>query len=334
MPNIFKVYFFVLMISLFTACQNNHRAIDIAENIQLESVRFDRALMHADTSNIDFFVDSVSNLYPRFFNTYTNAVLGIGGPQQKMFFDYLKAFIANDISRSVYLEIQNKFPETEQVSQDISEAFSHYHYYFPKHEVPQLFYFQSGFNQRVFIDSGVVAVALDMSLGEDNAFYQQLAMPNYMRQKMVTETIALDVMRGLLWSDFEFKENEYLAANMVYEGMIQYALNYLFPNLPENACFPYSEEQWNWLLKNEKLIWSSVLDQEMLYQTDRMKIKNMMSDAPFTQQFGNQSPAKIGVWLGWRIVSEYMEEHPELSLNDLMHQTDYIAILNESGYRP
>ena len=99
-------------------------------------------------------------------------------------------------------------------------------------------------------------------------------------------------------------------------------------------CMSYTEQNIKWLDNNEENIWNAVIQEEMLYQSDHMKIKNMIDNAPFTQAFGNDSPSKVGIWLGWRIVKSYMKENPEVTIQELMLNKDYIGILNESNYKP
>lgn len=323
-----------LVLLFLFACQKNPLDIALNQKIETKVIRFDQELMQVDTSHIFEAVSLFSQKYPIFFPSYTHAVLGIGGPETRDFNFYFKKFISAPISRNVYKEIQKKYPDVNDVKENIDLALSYYHHYFAEEAIPDLYFFQSGFNQRIIIDSLVIGIALDMCLGSDNPYYDSLALPQYLSAKMNRENIALDAMRGLAWSNFIFEGEDNLACNMIYEGKIQYFLMALFPKQSHAKNLLYSDKQYEWLEKNEKKIWETMIQEEMLYQNDHMKIKNMISDAPFTQAFGNDSPPKVGVWLGWKIVKSYMEEHPEVSLKDLMKNTDYIAILNESNYKP
>lgn len=325
---------FILWFVGFYACSDNKFDVNIDKKVDLEIVRFDQELMQVDTSEIQSAIDVWYQKYPIFFPTYTYGVLGIGGREQKEFSDFLISFVSNSITQEVYQEIQKQFPDVSDVKSALEDALSHYNYYFPSEQIPTVYFFQSGFNQRIIVDSLVLGVALDMCLGADNHYYKQLALPPYIAKKMNKDAIALDAMRAFAWSNFTFKGDDNLASNMVYEGKIQYLLDALFPTKSDAEKLSYSEKEIQWLEANKEDIWSAIIQEEMLYQTDRMKIKNMIKDAPFTQSFGNKSPSKIGVWLGWEIVKSYMDEHPKISLQDLMHNDNYIEILNESNYKP
>ena len=78
------------------------------------------------------------------------------------------------------------------------------------------------------------------------------------------------------------------------------------------------------------------MEENLLFQTDYEKIKDYVSVAPFTPGLGehNESAPKLATWAGWQIVKQYMDKHPEVTLQQLMKDNDAQKILNESKYRP
>jgi len=53
-----------------------------------------------------------------------------------------------------------------------------------------------------------------------------------------------------------------------------------------------------------------------------------------TIQVGEKCPGRIGQWIGWEIVKEYMKENKEVSLPELMDMGDAQRLFKESGYKP
>jgi uncharacterized protein YjaZ len=72
----------------------------------------------------------------------------------------------------------------------------------------------------------------------------------------------------------------------------------------------------------------------MLFSSDRMNLVRFINPAPFTTPFGQKSPGKTGVWMGWQIVKSYMKKNPGSTVQGLMAEQDCHKILNESGYAP
>jgi hypothetical protein len=58
------------------------------------------------------------------------------------------------------------------------------------------------------------------------------------------------------------------------------------------------------------------------------------SDGPFTSVLSKQAPARIGHWVGWQIIRQYMNNNPDVSLEQLMQENDAQAILKKSKYKP
>jgi hypothetical protein len=86
--------------------------------------------------------------------------------------------------------------------------------------------------------------------------------------------------------------------------------------------------------EHEQVIWASFLENELLYETSNMTKNKFFAERPKTLEVGEKCPGRIGRWVGWRIVDAYMEEHPEISLPELMQMADARRIFNESGYKP
>jgi hypothetical protein len=334
MQKIFGFSLLIVVLIFMSSCTENRFDVKFDKKVEIKVYRFEQDLMNIDTSNVEQEVDKLYQKYPRFFPAYTYGVIGIGGRELKDFSTNLLSFVSNSITQEVYQEIQKQYKDVSDVKAEMEEALSYYNYYFPETEIPDLYFMQSGFNQKIIVDSLIIGVALDMCLGAESTYYQQLALPDYLKSKMTRNTIALDAMRGMAWSNFAFDGEDNLASNMIYEGKIQYLMDALFPKKTDAEKLLYTEDDLNWVNQHENDIWDAIIQDEMLYQTDHMKIKNMINNAPFTQAFGNNSPEKIGVWLGWKIVTSYMEEHPNVTLHDLMMNKDYIGILNESNYKP
>ena len=63
-------------------------------------------------------------------------------------------------------------------------------------------------------------------------------------------------------------------------------------------------------------------------------LTSYLNDGPFTSEISQQSPGRLGMWVGWRIVESYMNHHPEVTLADLLAENDAQHILEHSYYKP
>ena len=123
---------------------------------------------------------------------------------------------------------------------------------------------------------------------------------------------------------------------MIYNGKVLYCMDALMPETADTLKIGYTPAQLDWCQQNEANIWSYFLDQNLLYETDYLRMQKYLSEAPFTPGVGegNESSPKLAVWTGWQIVREYMDRNPEITLKKLMEETDAQKILNASKYKP
>ena len=74
----------------------------------------------------------------------------------------------------------------------------------------------------------------------------------------------------------------------------------------------------------------------MLYKTEFEWVQRFLEPAPFSKfylQLDNESPGRIGRWIGWQIVRSYMEQNPETSLEELLKMPAQ-RLFNLSKYKP
>ena len=87
-------------------------------------------------------------------------------------------------------------------------------------------------------------------------------------------------------------------------------------------------------LNNEARMWEYLVENKLLFATDRITIRKFTGVGPFTKDFTNESPARAAVWIGWRIVEAYSRKNPDIGLRDIMKEQDYQKILTLSEYNP
>jgi hypothetical protein len=140
-----------------------------------------------------------------------------------------------------------------------------------------------------------------------------------------------------LWAttEFEFKDSvNNLINNMIYEGKIMYFVNAMLPNQPDTLKWGFTGLQMKFCANNEKQMWTYIIENKLVFNTEKFRINQFIREGPFTKDFSRESPARAAVWLGYNIVTAYMNKYKNLTIRDLMYENDYMKILNNSGYSP
>ena len=333
---------FIIIISLFfvvlVACkQEIHYSVDVSKiNLELPFYRFDKELYQIPNDSLSKKAFALINRYPQFMQLYAYRIIKIGNPYSKDFASRLQVFKSDYVVSNAYDVVEKKFVDMSAFEHDLTNAFKCYHYYFPKHSVPKVYTFVSGFNQAIVVDSNLLGIGLDFYLGSQCKYYRELAFPRYIIEKMNANMMLHDALWGWLTAEFPISDTENnLLANMIYYGKIQYALNTCLPiDYPDSLKFGIESDKLNWCVDNEEQMWTYFVEKKLLFSQKYLQIKKFIDEAPFTTPFGQQSPARTGVWIGTRIVEAYMKNNPSVSLEQLMAEKNFQKILTLSQYNP
>jgi hypothetical protein len=297
--------------------------------------RFDQDLFSGDPGNMDSIIAFLQHRYGSFFELFTRRILSIGDTGSPGFTQRFQSFLTNFDNYSAYRKVQQLYPGPGKLDEKLNEAFRQYRRYFPDNRVPRIIAFVSGFNYSVVSDSGLLAIGLDKYLGPEEEYYSRFGIYNYLRMNMHADKIPSDCMH--LWAETEFAYNDSvnnLLTHMIYEGKIMFYVKAMLPDDPDSLLWGFSGPQMEFCTRNEKQMWTNLVEYKQLFLTDRFTIDKYTLEGPFTSGFSQESPGRAAVWIGYRIVEKYMKKNRSISLKDLMKEDDYQKILTLSGYNP
>lgn len=248
----------------------------------------------------------------------------------------LAQFFSNKYISQLYGDTQKQFGDLKALEQDFSAALSRYQAIFPKQPVPRVTAMLTGFAQaNALTDSGIL-VGLDMFLGKNYRFYPTVQAINaYQRHRLTPEYIVPNSVYLLsqdALANTRLKTNN-LLENMVYQGKMLYISKAILPNTPDSLLLGYTAAQTDWITNSEGSVWAYTIENELIYTTQQLVVSKFMNDAPFTAGLPKQSPPRLGRYVGWQIVKNYMKKNPEITIPALIN-TDAQLILNKSGYKP
>ncbi|MDF1546935.1 MAG: hypothetical protein P1P88_03885 [Bacteroidales bacterium] len=324
----------VFIFFMVNACNSNKFDVDISNiKVDLNIKRLDLDLMHNYPDTPDVY--KLINDYGSFLELYGYQVLQIGGVNEREFGKLLLDFNKYCQDFNIPTKIEQQFGNFSETKIKLETALKYYKYYFPEKSLPQVYAYYSNFSQSIITDVGLVGIGLDKYLGADCELYSRLGFDNYKVRRMHKEMLPVDFMRALALSEFPYHDStDNLLNQIVYEGKIQYFLDAMLPNIADSLKFAYTKDQMDWAMHNEGEMWAYLIDSQTLFTTDALIIRKMIGDGPFTSLFANNSAPRAGAFLGWKIVHNYMEYNSEVSLPQLMSDSDYQGILNKARYKP
>ena len=303
---------------------------------QVEIVRFDKALMNVQEASVKEDIRVLYDEYPDFMPLWVEDILGIPSADTAYLEQQLPLFLNDTIYgfKQTNAREQEVFADINDLQSYLNKAFTRIAWLWTETEIPTVYLFISGFQTPVYFGDELIGVGADMYLGSDYEFYNRVVY-EYQKQTMRKECIPVDVVSAYLFRTLPYTSTKSrLLDQMLYRGKVMYLVAQLFDELPGYEIMGWTKEQWDWCVRNEQGIWHLVMDKRDLFKTESLVLTNYLNDGPFTSEVSQDSPGRLGIWLGWRIAESYMEHNENVTLQDLMAEPDAQKILELSFYKP
>lgn len=244
--------------------------------------------------------------------------------------------MTNPLWKELYTEVQKKYGDFQPQKEEIEGVFKHAKFYFPNTRLPEIVTLISemDYNTKVIYTGDYLLIALELYLGKDHEFYKS-EFPVYIRQNFEASQIIPDVVTALSNNQIPEDKNKNLLSQMIFAGKELYIKDLLIPDYSDADKMGYTPEQIKWCQENESYMWRFFIDESLLYDTDPKLGNRFINRAPFSKfylEIDNESPGRVGAWLGWQIVRAYTENN-KVNVKELLTM-DATTIFNNSKYKP
>ena len=306
-----------------------------SEPLEIKVMRFEKDLFACTKNSFNRDTIKLRNRYGLFLDRFSKDIIRIGSSRNPLFRENILGFTNDPDIKNVSNEVAKQYKDVSFIEAELQPAFTLFHEQFPDTLIPRVVTMISGFNFSQANTDSILAISLEMYLGERCRFYELLQYPEFKKRGTNQSYLVPDAMRGFLSSTFEKRPlQDDLISRMIQEGRILYMLKLFLPDRPEHELMGYTGKQWEHNEENEANIWSHFVDKKLFYSKDFNDQVNYMNDGPFTPGFSKDTPPKMGTWLGYKIVSSFMENNPKTSVSQLMYLENEHQIFQKSGYKP
>lgn len=318
------------------ACNSNEEVPNVSGiKVPLKQQHFEQDFFAVDTNQLEKSITALDKKYPGFTTIFLSNILALM-PQSES--ADLKSFYR--AYQPLYKQSNTIFKEQEKEAQKILEGLKFVKYYFPTYQLPtKLITFIGPINSfGSILTEDAIAMGLQLFMGKDHPLYTseegQALYPAYISRKFEPRYIPVSAMNNIVLDMYpEQMSGKPLIAQMVELGKRMYVVDHLLPQLSDTLITGYSLKQLDACLNNEKNIWSFFIQNDLLYKSDPQLIREYVTDGPFTQAFGKESPGNIGQFLGWQIVKKWMNKNKQLGFEALMKKNP-VQLFEEAKYKP
>ncbi len=313
LPILFILFFII-------GCDKKSKVATIVKDIPIELavVRFDQAFFTAKPSDLR----KLKTQFPAFFpkdvpdSVWTNKM-------------------KNPLWRELYAEVQKKYSDFEPQTKAIGAFLQHAKYYFPQTKTPKIttLIYEMDFNTKAIFADSIVLIPLEMYLGKEHRFYE---FPDYQKQTLEPSQILPDLAGSFAQSKIRPSKDKTLLSLMIQAGKELYVKDLLLPEFSDEDKIGYTSEQITFCIENESFMWAFFIEQNLLYNNDPKLANRFINPAPFSKfylEIDNETPGRIGAWLGWQIVKAYAMNNPDIKIQQLL-DSDAETIFIKSKYKP
>lgn len=316
-----KFYSIVIcvLVVLFSCNSESKLEEEIASiSMEVSVERFDQLFANATTE--DLF--ELKETFPFFFPKQYNDSIW----EQKL---------TDTLQIELNREVAKKYPNFNKETQQIASLFRHLKYYFPEFKKPRVITKTSfvDYRDKIVIADSLLIIALDTYLGDKHYFYD--GIQQYITKNLKPSQVMPDIVDEYGQQLVSQPTSSSLLSQMIYFGKILYLKDLLIPESTDYDKIGYTETELLWVHENEIEMWRYFIEKELLFSTKPKLLAQFINPAPFSKfylEIDNESPGRIGRYIGWQIVRAYAEKN-DVPLRILLSK-DADEIFNASNYKP
>jgi len=313
-------------LSFLLSCQNSETIDTSNISVKVDIQRFDETMMQLKTKEqIKGFLLKNTKFVNQFYQT---------SPEDTALINRLFLVHNNSDTQAFYEDTKKSFGNLTDLRNQLETAFKHIKYYFPETTTPKVYTViaEMDYNKKAIYANDKLIIALELYLGANHKFYE---FPKYLKQNFEERQMMPDIVTSFSLHKIPPPSDKTLLANMIYYGKELYLKDLLLPEYTDAEKIGYQPQQITWCQENESYMWRFFIDENLLFDSDSRLPNRFINLAPFSKfylEIDNESPGRVGQWVGWQIVRSFMENN-EVSVQDML-KMDAKQLFDKSKYKP
>jgi hypothetical protein len=287
-------------------------------------------------------VEKLVRVYGEFWADYSEDILKLGAFNDSATVDALRQFLTHESTVETLAAIDTtsgSSDKIDQISSELENGFKRFHALMPTEPVPDIILMSSGFNFSVYPSENYLAIGLEWFIGHDHPILDKLPQdifPQYRKMRMHPDLLSANAFRG--WMLVNFQNRGYtgrmLSDDILYWGKVLWLTHKCMPELHDHLLMDWTLHDLEWALANEESIWLELQPADVIFETNRTAYNKWLTEGPFTRAgtIPQESPDKLGIWMGWRIIEDYMDANPQTTIDELFDNREASEFLRT--YRP
>ena len=315
------------------ACQFDRNIINSNSEYRVRIARYDHLVDdYVNTGNIALW-QKMNTEFPRETRALIENVLKLGPADKDGIEDSLRAYYSDPTIVQLRKDIAKKYDRLNVYEKELSCAFERLEAEHSNFVVPKIYAQNSAFNQSIVVGDSLIGISLDKYMGTDYPAYkkyfyenQRVTMePSRMVQECLFFYLVQQYPYGKTFPQIKFGDW------LIHQGKIGWIVAQLVgKDLIDVAAYQTATK--NWYTTHEKQVWNELKQPRIWNSNDKKLVYSIMKTSDKNPYFKDPHSRGVGLWIGMRIVDDYMKSHPKVSLDSLLLTKDYAQILAGSKF--
>lgn len=309
---------------VFSACHFGLRKEDPSAVKNVKVFRYDRLQYEAAAMNSVSALQRMKLEFPQATKLLVEDVLALGDVNGENISERLCAYYSDTVLLHLMEDALLKFSDMSEIEKGLTKGFTALKKEIPSFVVPAVYSQISALNQSVVVGDSLLGFSIDKYMGEDYPLYKHYYY-DYQRRTMTPDRILPDCFIFYLFSQYPFSWHSgtrSLYDVMWHRGKIYWVVKRILDMDSDAEVLGYTKEEQAWCKKNRKKLWRWMSDNQFLESTDPMVIRAFTHPDP-TGVLNKEVPPMIGIWVGMQLTSQYMRQHPEVGIAQLLATDDF-----------
>lgn len=255
-----------------------------------------------------------------------------GYPNDSAFINQLFQRFHNPAFDTLRMETKRIFGNGDELKKEFETAFANLRYYYPDFRIPKIQTVITGMESDLFVSDTLIMVGLDYYLGRDAKYKPN--MYEYMQRRYHKGFVVPSALLLYGIENSADNEDKSVLADMIAFGKAYYFAKHMLPCVPDSVLIGYTAQEIEGARENQHIIWKRLVDDEVFFNTTRQVKQKYISERPKTLEVSDQCPGRIGMWVGWQIVNEFMKRNDRTTLPTLMRNSNAQQVFKGSKYKP
>lgn len=250
-------------------------------------------------------------------------------------------FLSDSITLALLDQVAQVYPKDYDFTTRFRNPSKRFTYHFPDKPFPTLATYVSGYSRagaldmdQTFFSGKYLGLGLHYLMGDSFRYYPT-EVPQFIRRRCTPEFITVLIFNSLadgLIPQPNPMNAPTLVDRMIHAGIRIEFLKEMLPEQPDSMILYYTSKQMEWATVYEGRMYKEL--QPNLYSVDGRMFETYLEETPYTKALSRDSAPRMGQYIGWKMVQAWRQEHPEVTISELVKEKDYRKILKESHYRP